>query len=423
MPRSQQHFVSLCGLLAMSWGACGGQVESPPQDSHAQGPSLAGAAGRGASGATGGSSGGHSTSPVAGHPPQAGSGGSVGSAAGSAGSGPEGGSPNSAGSGPGGGSPGSAGTAGSVPEGGSLGPEGPSCVASLLCAGLSCCESRVVPATSFPMGRSDHGTDASADTDADNYLDEQPEHEVFVDAFALDTFPVTVGRFRAFVLAFEGTAPPDGAGAHPKIPGSGWRSEWNKELPSSQAELLDDLANPSGPVGPVGIPQPWSSTWTDQTGGDEDKPINYMDWPLAFAFCIWDGGRLPTEAEWECAAAGGDENRKYPWGAAPQALPSPFAAPLRKVGSLPASQGRWGHQDLDGGVVQWVFDLYHHDWYAQHSAPGSCSNCANTDEQDSSDFPFSRASRGGSSDIPLRAARRVWVAFHAENGFRCARDL
>ena len=42
--------------------------------------------------------------------------------------------------------------------------------------------------------------------------------------------------------------------------------------------------------------------------------MNCIDWYTAYAFCIWDGGRLASEAEWNFAAAGGSEQRYYPWG-------------------------------------------------------------------------------------------------------------
>ena len=86
------------------------------------------------------------------------------------------------------------------------------------------------------MGRSEAGSDAYSG----GYPREQPEHDATVSAFSLDKYEVTVGRFRRFLNAYEGP-PTFDQGGHPAIPLSGWRTDWNVDMPADKAELAASL--------------------------------------------------------------------------------------------------------------------------------------------------------------------------------------
>jgi sulfatase modifying factor 1 len=286
------------------------------------------------------------------------------------------------------------------------------------CNGESCCTSIVIPGGTFPMGRGTEtctGCTAGCPSGWACDTDEQPEHPATVTSFCLDKYEATVGRFRAFVEAYDGSPPTTGAGAHPLIAGSSWDSAWNMFLPADQAGLIDNITC-----------HEVNETWTDTAGANEQYPMNCVSWYEAFAFCIWDGGRLPTEAEWEYAAAGGDENRLFPWGNdVSQPLPANYGGTDDSssilVGSYPGGDGRWGHADLAGGMDERVLDCDVEDWYTTTEA--GCSDCANLTAA------LSRTWRGGYWNLypcRLRSANRSSGSpgsHYSSLGFRCSRSL
>lgn len=177
-----------------------------------------------------------------------------------------------------------------------------------------------------------------------------------VTSFRMDIFQVTNGRFRAFLDALPSSRPKVGDGAHPKVPGSGWQAAWDKFLRTRKEIELGMAAG--GADGKV-------LTWTGVPGANEYIPVGGLSWYEAFAFCAWDGGRLPTDAEWNYVAVGGSEQRKYPWGSEP---PDPTRATLTftpafketghltPVGSAPKGASRWGVFDMAGSRREFVRD-------------------------------------------------------------------
>jgi sulfatase modifying factor 1 len=217
-------------------------------------------------------------------------------------------------------------------------------------------------------------------------------YEATVSAFRLDSYEVTVGRFRKFVAEYPRNQPSSGAGKNPNDPDdTGWNAVWNAAMPATAAAL-------SAAVKCDSKYQPWD----DVSGAHESRPINCISWYEAYAFCIWDGGRLPTEAEWQYAAWGGSEQRRMPWGTGPfddtyasywagdclgDGRPGCTVTDLVAVGSKsPKGDGKWGQSDLAGNVWEWTVD-------ARGLYPFPCSDCSNHTMIAS---PDERIVRGGS---------------------------
>ncbi|MBI5537715.1 MAG: formylglycine-generating enzyme family protein [Deltaproteobacteria bacterium] len=185
-------------------------------------------------------------------------------------------------------------------------------------AGETCIE-----AGSFSMG-------SDSPNLGEAFADHTPAHQVSLSRFVIDTYEVTVGRFRACVQAGLCVAPPTGA----------------------------------------------TSTWSSSAGASDALPIIGITWEEASGFCAWDGGRtLPTEAQWEYAARGPGAS-VFPWGedfACSRAVLGGYSGgpcaqyvggQPRPVGSVPPADPMRVVFDIIGNVAEWVAD------YAGSYAPG-----------------------------------------------------
>jgi formylglycine-generating enzyme required for sulfatase activity len=158
---------------------------------------------------------------------------------------------------------------------------------------------------------------------ADLFVGEIPKHSVRVAAFAIDRTEVTKAQFRDFLLA---------------VPA--WRKDAQPEG-SSNGHYLED----------------W--TGTDFAAGEGARPVVFVTWPAARAFCAWEHKRLPTEAEWEFAARGGRPDPEFPWGSEPpDATRANWSGAglgrTSDVGRYPANG--YGLFDMAGNVWEYVAD-------------------------------------------------------------------
>ncbi|MBV9868181.1 MAG: formylglycine-generating enzyme family protein [Abitibacteriaceae bacterium] len=281
------------------------------------------------------------------------------------------------------------------------------------------------------------------------FTDAQPGHAVYVDGFWMDATEVTNAQFSAFVRATGyvtvAERKPDPAqfpGADPAllVPGS------IVFTPPKTAVPLDNVnawwsyvpgANWRHPSGP-------HSTLK----GKENFPVVQVAYEDAAAYAKWADKRLPTEAEWERAARGGQEREPYVWGkqlkpggrwqcnAFQGEFPYHDTAEDGYAGLAPVAHFAPNHYhlyDMAGNVWEWCSDWYRPDYYAQLAAQGGVAHNPHGPTQsydpDEPGVP-KRVQRGGSFLCSDQYCARYLLGTRGKGavdtgsshvGFRCVR--
>jgi sulfatase modifying factor 1 len=257
-------------------------------------------------------------------------------------------------------------------------------------------------------------------------MNEKPVLKVRVDGFWLDEHDVTNAEFRKFVDAtgYKTTAerPVDWEELKKQVaPGT--------PKPPDEALLPGSLVfNPTeGPVDLRKLDSWWSWTtgasWQHPEGpesnleGREQHPVVQVSWEDAVAYAKWANKRLPTEAEWEFAARGGLEGKRYAWG--DDFKPGGKFMTNTWTGDFPYKNTKedgfertspvktfpsngYGLYDMGGNVWNWVSDLYRPDTHARTKLALAGASCHNPQGPPTSYNPghpnqtVERVTKGGS---------------------------
>jgi formylglycine-generating enzyme required for sulfatase activity len=242
-----------------------------------------------------------------------------------------------------------------------------------------------IPGGEFSMGCEDPSTCGCEGAGHEAMNDARPIHRVAVDGIFMDATDVTNAEFAKFV---EATGYVTVAERTPKA----------EDFPGAPPENLvagSTIFTPTASAVPLDSHYRWwryqpGANWRHPDGpssdwhGHEKYPVVHVAYEDAEAYAKWAGKRLPTEAEWEFAARGGEAGKRFAWGDSFRvdgkymantyqgAFPMKDSGADGFAGLAPVAQfppNHYGLYDMSGNVWQWCSDWYRPDTY-EHDAAG-----------------------------------------------------